>query len=250
MRKILLILILLTSIQTYADGFEVLISKFEKAEDIAQVDHILNQEFEKFVIVSEGLNIYRKLDNDFSQMIYGFSIQYKEEGYDEYFKIYIVTDQNNKIVFGKLEEFEYPEKIIKDEIFNIQENHIEYYLINHQKIYNLKLDKKDFIEQVETLILFGFGCSSGLDYYPKEAKKMAKLVDKKDYEELAIWLRQINPEIQAYGLNGLIQLENKGIRINPEDSKIIEHLKKKNTPINNCSGCLYGLKTPIIELIF
>ncbi|MCH4824633.1 hypothetical protein ML462_15775 [Gramella lutea] len=250
MRKILLIIILLTSIKTNADGFEVLFSKFSKAKNIAQVDSLLNQEFDNFVIDSEGLNIYRNLDSNFKQMIYGFSIRYKEEGFYEEFKIYIVTDQDNKIVFGKLEEFEYPEKIIQSEIFNIQVNQIEKYLIEHQNIYDLKLEEKNFIEQFETLKLFGFGCSESMDYYPKEAKKMMKLVDRKDYKELAFWLRQISPELQAYGLTGLIELEKEGIKIQPEERKIIEHLKNRNTPINNCSGCLYGLKTPIKELIY
>ena len=63
------------------------------------------------------------------------------------------------------------------------------------------------------------------------------------------WLNKPNPEYQAYAVYGLKELEIKGNKLTLDERRIFDYVIDKNNPIQNCSGSIGGLKTPLTDLI-
>jgi hypothetical protein len=203
----------------------------------------------------------RNLDFNYRQSVYVIGIEYKYYLKDEKkyrihsksFAIYLVLNSEDSIIIGVVREviswepgFE---KIEKSDVFCLNLLQLDDYLTQHEQLYKMKKNKTEFINQITGLIIYGFGCSNGGGYYSPEAIKMIKYVRKNKYKKLSNWLKEINPELQVYAIEGLMMLANRGIKIKPNDALIIQHLKDRNSKINYCSGCAYGLTTTIEDVL-
>jgi hypothetical protein len=193
----------------------------------------------------------RDLDFNFRHSVYEIEINYKVKLKDKYdyhvflntFALYLVLNEEDSIVLGVIQELRGYEKIEKTDIFCLNTYQIDNYLNQHEAFYKVKKSKVEFINQLTRLIIYGFGCGNSSSFYPPEAKKMIHYVRKKGYKKLSNWLKEINPELQAYAIEGILILANKGIKIKENDELIIQHLIKRNSTINNCSGCEFGTTT-------
>lgn len=189
----------------------------------------------------------RPLDFGFKQHVFELELNYGQSYYEEYV-VYLVS-KNDTIILGSLQELNYHHKVKRYNKFINNSELIGKYLKKHEATYGNKLNHKDFITQLTELIIYGFGCSDGGGFYPKEAKSMLAFVENKNTKNLTSWLRQISPELQAYAIDGLYQLQKRGIEISNANNQLVQHIKSRNTEIYHCSGCLYGLTTTIDKII-
>ena len=128
------------------------------------------------------------------------------------------------------------------------------YLTNHNKFYETNLKRDEFINQVITEDVVGFGCVFfNLNDVEKDfkkgfnSKKLNRLKNRKYYMN---WLKSFSPEIQTFGAIGLLSILNKyKISITNEEKRILNHLKQRNSIIFSCSGCLVGIDETFKERI-
>jgi hypothetical protein len=205
--------------------------------------------------------LVRNLDFNCRHSINAIEINYKLDLKDKYkyhlisrtFILYLVLNSEDSIVLGVIQEqiSSEPanEKIERTDIFCLNSYQVDLYLNQHEAFYKVKKSKTEFINQLTGLIIYGFGCSNGSGFYPPEALKMIGYVRKNKYKKLSNWLKEINPELQTYGVEGLMILANRGTKIKPDDALIIEHLRKRSSKINHCSGCAFGITTTIEEVL-
>ncbi len=248
MRNLIFILTFLTGANCFASShFDILKDTFSTFATLTQFKSKLEIKFNDFRLSRKNVRLLRPLDFGFSQTVFEIEISYDKSSFKE-FKVFLVSSYDS-IILGTIQELDYYKKIKKSENFLASDRHIDNYLKEHKAKYGLQLSSKDFISQLTELIIYGFGCSEAGEYYPPEAKQMIAFVKNQSYDNLAKWLRQISPELQAYAIDGLLQLEKKGFKTKQEDKIIIQYLKKRNSDIYYCSGCFYGITTTIDEII-
>jgi len=98
-------------------------------------------------------------------------------------------------------------------------------------------------EKLLPIELYAFGEVCSIDGSPpEECKQMLEMVEKTDIKHLFYWLKSLNPEIQAYGYEGLYFLEKFYGKILPlEIKKVMTYVKSKKRMIHRCEGCSYGI---------
>jgi hypothetical protein len=106
---------------------------------------------------------------------------------------------------------------------------------NKQELEKLNLSDTDF-----DVYIYGTFCSFA-GSPPKKCEEMLNLVNENNYNQLAQWLKSINPELATYGYVGLYFLEQKGVELLPAELKRMEELEKLNIQINICEGCIFGI---------
>jgi hypothetical protein len=88
-----------------------------------------------------------------------------------------------------------------------------------------------------------YATSCGETRTPPELRDEAEeLIAAKDTATLTIWLCSMNPEKQAYGLEGLMRIGKKRVRLNAATIERMEHVAKLNYTIYSCVGCV--MNTP------
>ena len=226
----------------YSDPYNILKKSVTNCRTQKQLNERLKHKFKDFSL-EEVSPVQRKLDFGFSQTRYWLEVS----GRPEMYKIFIVTSSSSdSIVLGTIEEMQGDERL---------ENYIEInwginnYLSQHKAYYGYDLTKDEFKNQLSKRLIYGFNCSEDGDYNPPEAIQTLNSINNNNYDTLAIQLRQISPELQAYGVYGLLKLKEKGNEIKPKDLELIEYLRKRNTKINSCVGCLTGYMVTLDEII-
>lgn len=111
------------------------------------------------------------------------------------------------------------------------------YVSEHNKFYKTTLSESDFETQFLAEYVVGFGCGIVGLKIPEESKKTLRFVEKKKIKQLENYLTSFSPELQTLGTIGLLKIGN----LNPEQKRIMEHLKLRESIILSCSGCLYGI---------
>ncbi|KAA5543374.1 hypothetical protein [Adhaeribacter rhizoryzae] len=103
---------------------------------------------------------------------------------------------------------------------------------------------KDLEEEISSNITYAFYCGDGL---PKtnEGKHIERLVNTKSINKLNEMLNSINIETQTYGVAGFEMLSKKFVKISKEQKEIIKYIKRRNSEVVTCSGCLTGLVVKI-----
>ncbi len=113
------------------------------------------------------------------------------------------------------------------------------FISRHNAFYTSNIDIENEIQFPSKMIVFGYGCGfAGVP--PPYLRKMDALVKNLNYNEISIWLRSANPEIQAYGIYGMNELYKLGKQIQKADLEIIRHLFDSSINLYACNGCLYG----------
>ncbi|MDY7394462.1 hypothetical protein UMM65_04360 [Aureibaculum sp. 2210JD6-5] len=131
------------------------------------------------------------------------------------------------------------------EFFSDSNSFITNYLKKHNAFYETDIQKDQLIEQLNDEYTVGFGCGIvGMDI-PKYSQLMQRYTKQKNRKKLNAWLRSFSPELQTLGTIGLLNLGSVG----KDEMNIIKHLEKRNSKINTCSGCLYGLEIEFKRVI-
>jgi hypothetical protein len=203
-----------------------------------------------------GAKLERYLDFGCTQSLYNiefheqvYSKDTNDEGiYLRNFAIYVTLNLEDSIVLGILRQFIHREDCDREAIFCSNTYQIDRYLNQHEVLYKTQKSRTEFTNQLTGLIDFGFACGWG-GHKPPKAAEMVGFVHNRKYRELSNWLKGINPELQAYAIVGLMALRDSGIKIEPNDELIIYHLAERNSTINSCAGCAYGMSTTIEDVL-
>jgi len=88
-------------------------------------------------------------------------------------------------------------------------------------------------------IVYGDNCGlAPID--PPERIKIDRFVQKQSRDSLLKWIQSTNTEKQMYAVDGLLQLEQKGIALNSLELKLIQKVLSKKGTIYTCFGCIYN----------
>lgn len=156
-----------------------------------------------------------------------------QTAHQEYFSIIL---QNNKII------------AIEFRISGNDEANVKY--IDKRKLQELKKLKEEEFGTISLgndllfplkMKLFGHWCSIG-GSPPEYCYKMLDLVNERNKNELRNWLLSFDPEIQAYGAEGLFYIEKEGIPINDKELELIEEIKMLNNTLIKCEGCFFYMR--------
>ncbi len=251
MKTLSYLFLFFSAFNTFANShFEMLKNKLDSVQSINQLEDVFKGKYKSFLIEESILYCDRNLDFGYTQKIYQLEIEY-DERYINTFDIHIITTITDSIILGKINLLGYDrDEIKKSYLFKEDKRNITNYVNKHNSLYHSKLSYNQVKHQLMSFLVYGFGCSMGGGFYPKEALHQMELIKNKNYKELSKLIKQVNPEFQAYGIDGLTQLENKGVKIKKRDKKIISHLLVRNTSANHCSGCTYGIDINVEQVIY
>ena len=118
-------------------------------------------------------------------------------------------------------------------------------------------EQKTLIERIENpqfekidLNVHTYGIFCGIAGTPPDkCQVMLELVNEKNYEQLANWLKSINPEIATYGYVGLEFLKKKGITTERVDLERMTILSESEIQLNTCQGCIFGVTEKIKDVL-
>ncbi|TAF65727.1 MAG: hypothetical protein EAZ55_08155 [Cytophagales bacterium] len=192
----------------------------------------------------------RELDFGYKQVFDQFDYRYYNSMGSDYktFRLYAIV-KNDTIIYGKIEQLHWRIRVEKTFNFKRLDNSISQFVKDYNNFYKTTLNNKSLIKELMNIIYYSFCCGDGCTSIPNEAKKIIRYVKLNQQKKIDSWLVNPNPEIQAYAVWGLKQIEENGGKKTEFEKQIINHLLVKNTLIYNCSGCLKGLETPLRELL-
>jgi hypothetical protein len=84
---------------------------------------------------------------------------------------------------------------------------------------------------------------------PDKCQSMLDLVNANNYDQLASWLKSINPEIATYGYIGLEFLKKKGIKVENKEFQRMTKLSESEIQLNTCQGCFFGVTEKIKDVL-
>jgi hypothetical protein len=84
---------------------------------------------------------------------------------------------------------------------------------------------------------------------PDKCQSMLDLVNANNYDQLASWLKSINPEIATYGYIGLEFLKKKGAKIEKAEIERMAELSESEIQLNTCQGCIFGVTEQIKDVL-
>ena len=111
-----------------------------------------------------------------------------------------------------------------------------------------KLDTSSVLNYPFIVYTYGTFCGIG-GTPPDRCQMMLKLVRENKYDELALWLYSINPEIATYGYIGLDFLKRNGKDILLPELKRMNELSKSQIQLNTCQGCYFGVTEKISAVL-
>ena len=114
------------------------------------------------------------------------------------------------------------------------------YLSRRNKFYRSKKDISQLFREISLDEEYAFYCGYA-DSKTEKGKYIDSLVNAEDVSTLTDMLKSINCETQAYGVAGLERLQRKDTDLSPEVTALIRYIKRRNSELKICSGCLRGL---------
>ena len=117
---------------------------------------------------------------------------------------------------------------------------IELLLKKRNKLYNSNKTSGQLIKEISLPEEYAFYCGDGMPKTQK-GKYIEQLVDEENRSTLIKMVKSFNCETQAYGVAGLEMLKKRDYEISYDIQKLIDHIKKRNSELVVCSGCLSGL---------
>jgi hypothetical protein len=118
----------------------------------------------------------------------------------------------------------YYEKIFQDKFNSYQKEHERFYGVN----------LKSYGEDFSPFNFHYYGTCMGLHQsLLKYCDLMVRYYKNGNKRKLIKWLKSMNPELQAYAVQGLYYLEkHKGARLTEEEQRIILHIKKRTSSVH------------------
>lgn len=214
------------------------------------------------------------------------NFEFNDEPVKEKLISLITILQSDKFIFQKLESFWSKEKITEKEPYGLEkrisfnrkiENDLtqessEIWLVGNS--YNLNIikspdnqlvylkltdnkEQNELVERIEKLTkekvdfdVYTYGTFCGIAGTPPDkCQSMLDLVNANNYEQLASWLKSINPEIATYGYIGLEFLKKKGKKIEQLELQRMTELSESEIQLNTCQGCIYGVTEQIKDVL-
>jgi hypothetical protein len=117
---------------------------------------------------------------------------------------------------------------------------IERYLQKRNKFYRSGKGIAQLIGEISLDEEYAFNCGDG-DPETAKGKYINQLAEDGNIAALTGMLKSFNCETQAYGVAGFRLLEHREIETPPEEAFLIRYIKKRNSELKICSGCLGGL---------
>ena len=117
---------------------------------------------------------------------------------------------------------------------------IDQFLKKRNKFYASTKTARQLIKEISYDEEYAFYCGDGS---PKTqmGKNIEQLVEDESTDTLLDMLKSFNCETQAYGVAGFTLLSKKDYEVPPDGQKLIDHIKKRNSELVVCSGCLSGI---------
>ena len=247
MKHIIIILIsLLSHVSLSAEPYDKVIEELSKCKTMTE----FNKTRSKFYSRSSLARFKRNVDFGYKHVFHDFSYNYSTStgSYYKDFRFYALV-KNDTICFGRIEQLHWSNRVEKRVDFQRLNIRLSDYVKMHNNLYKTRIDTKDLINELTKMRYFSFCCGDGCSHKPKEAKKLLRFIKQRSIKKIKSWLTNPNPEIQAYAVWGLKNIEKKGYELTAHEKKNVNHLLERNTLIYNCAGCLMGLQTPLKELI-
>lgn len=132
-----------------------------------------------------------------------------------------------------------------------QNDELAYLKLIDNKEQKTVLERREIPEIENTNFdIFTYGTFCGVGGTPPDkCQEMLSLVRENNYQQLANWLRSINPEIATYGYIGIDFLNQKGMDILPTETEKMEQLRKSEIQLNTCQGCYFGVTEKISDVL-
>lgn len=142
---------------------------------------------------------------------------------DTIFVVSVISPDNMNILYG-----------------NYNKEVIDVFLKQRNTFYGSSKTAAQLTEDISLPEQYAFYCG---DAAPKtqQGAYIEQLVEVKNIIALAAMLKSFNCETQAYGVAGFDMLRKKGYKASDDIKGIIKHIKKRNSELIVCSGCLAGL---------
>ncbi len=211
---------------TLTKKYPLTLSEFYRILDI----QIEQQESESRILGEVCVNFHLEREMDFGYSHYYLSLNAKKCFLIQEFSI---ITENEKIIAlkhinGLNDDFFVYDSVSVDNIIQKQKEFLGTIILDYEKLLPFKL--------------FAFGEVCSIDGSPpEECKQMLEMVKNSDIEHLFYWLKSLNPEIQAYGFEGLHFLEKfYAKKLSIEIKKVMNYVKSKKRMIHICEGCSYG----------
>lgn len=178
-----------------------------------------------------GISKYLDRDLDFGYKHQRINLQINFEN----FRVDLLTS-NDSVLLSVISHNDYK----KLQTTNYEETSVLKYLALRNNFYGSNKKIKNLEEEISSNITYAFYCGDGL---PKtdEGKHIERLVNTRSINKLNEMLSNINIETQTYGVAGFEMLTKKGVKIPKEQKEIIKYIKKRNSEVVTCRGCLTGL---------
>lgn len=237
---IILTLILIQSVngQNNIAELQSLLETIEKTDSLKE--KIKSAHFENLDIIEVYVELERDIDFGYKQhriLIMPIS------GSD--LKLNFIS-KNGIIKNGWISEYQLADDThLNLELFKSSPELIKEYVFNHNTYYETNLDETEFKNQILKEYVVGFGCGFGGGEISKESKKSIRYSNNKNLKKLNELLTSFSPELQTLGVIGLLKID----KITDKQKIIITHLKKRNSIIFSCSGCVYGIDETFNERI-
>lgn len=231
--KFLLIIFLFATYFCQAQTELIELSDFVKdLNDVEKLKKIRGKNLKSFYILYSQVEIERDLDFGYRHLRI---LVVPSPGED--FIINIIHE-NGVILIGNvsIQTVSDDRQIKSDYYFKENSNFVKQYLEKHNIKYGSNQKEQDFYDFLMSEYTVGFGCGELGNYINPISKETLRLIKKKNIAKLNEMLTSINPELQTLGAIGLIRINKLTIK----QQEIIEELKKKNSVIFSCGGCVFN----------
>ena len=193
--------------------------------------HRLDTLKSKFIPSRSGVNDYFNRDIEFGFKHRRINMSLNFAGYQIDLLCY-----NDTIFFSSVTTAYY--KSINYD--NYSPDVIDQFLKKRNKFYNSSKNPRQLIKELSFDEEYAFYCGDGSPKTPK-GKYIEQLVDEESTDKLIDMIKSFNCETQAYGVAGFNMLAKKEYEVPYDVQKLIDHIKKRNSELIVCSGCLSGL---------
>jgi len=123
---------------------------------------------------------------------------------------------------------------------NYNKEAIEQFLGERNRFYNSFKTPRQLLREISLQEEYALYCGDA-DPPTRKGKYIEQLVDDEDVATLTDMIKSFNCETQAYGVTGLEMLKKRDYQITNDTQELIDHIKKRNSELVTCSGCLAGI---------
>jgi|TARA_B110000977_G_scaffold26875_1_gene33669 hypothetical protein len=215
--SIILTLIFIQSVNGQNNVYELksLLEKIERTDSIKQ--KIKTAHFKNLDVIEVFNELEREID-------FGF-IHHRMEimHWKGELKLNFLSE-NGLIKYGWISDGKSTsKKKLAPEIFKGVPDFLSEYVSKHNNYYGSNLDAADFVEQMLTEYIVGFGCGFNGREISKESEATPRYSDNRNIKKLNKYLISFSPELQTLGAIGLFKIGE----LNKQQKKIINHLKSR-----------------------